>query len=57
MTEISLDTALKLILVYGDERNPDLQAYIYGVNVVLCNVKPAHQENYLKIAKNKLRER
>lgn len=55
MTEISLDTALKLIPIYGDERNLDLQAYIDGVSFVLTNVKPTEQNNYLKIAKIRLR--
>lgn len=55
MTEISLDTALKLIPVYGDDRNSDLQAYIDGVSFVLNNVKPAEQNSYLKIAKIRLR--
>lgn len=55
MTEISLDTALKLIPVYGDDRNSDLQAYIDGVSFVLTNVKPTEQSSYLKIAKIRLR--
>lgn len=55
MTEISLDTALQLIPVYGDDRNSDLQAYIDGVSFVLSNVKPVEQNNYLKIAKIRLR--
>lgn len=55
MAEISLDTALKLIPVYGDDRNLDLQAYIDGVSFVLSNVKTTEQNTYLKIAKIRLR--
>lgn len=55
MAEINFDTALKLIPVYGDDRNSDLQAYIDGVAFVLNHVKPAEQDNYLSIAKIRLR--
>lgn len=55
MSEITLDTALKLIPIYGDDRNSDLQAYIDGVNFVLSNVKSTEQDSYLQIAKIRLR--
>lgn len=55
MSEITLDTALKLIPIYGDDKNLDLQAYIDGVNFVLSNVKSTEQDNYLRIAKIRLR--
>lgn len=55
MTEMSLETALKLIPIYGDDRNLDLQSYIDGVGFVLSNVTIAEQSNYLKIAKLRLR--
>ena len=52
---MKLDTALQLIPVYGDEKNVDLQAYIDGVSFVLQNVKPDEHNNYLQIAKIRLR--
>lgn len=55
MSDISLDTALKLIPIYGDDRNLDLQSYIDGVSFVLSNVTATEHSNYLKIAKIRLR--
>ena len=55
MSLVKLDTALQLIPIYGDEKNVDLQAYIDGVSFVLQNVKPEEHNNYLQIAKIRLR--
>lgn len=55
MLEISLDVALKLIPIYGDDRSLDLQLYTDGLSSVLSNVKATEQNNYLKIAKIRLR--
>lgn len=55
MSLIKLDTALQLIPEYGDDKNTDLQSYIDGVNFVLQNAKTEEYNNYLHVAKIRLK--
>ena len=55
MSLIKLDTALQLIPEYGDDKNTDLQSYIDGINFVLQNVKTEEYNNYLHVAKIRLK--
>lgn len=52
---MDFETAVKLIPLYGDGRNDDLQAYIDAVGFVTANCKDDEKKKYLEIAKIRLR--
>lgn len=52
---MDFDTAVKLIPLYGDARNDDLQAYIDAVAFVIENCESTDKKKYLSIAKIRLR--
>lgn len=49
------ETAVKLIPLYGDGRNDDLQAYLDAVSFVIENSDDSEKSKYLQIAKIRLR--
>lgn len=52
---MDFETAVKLIPLYGDARNDDLQAYIDAVSFVVDNCESSDKKKYLSIAKIRLR--
>lgn len=52
---MDFETAVKLIPLYGDGKNEDLQAYIDAVTFLIDNCDDRDKEKYLKIAKIRLR--
>ncbi|KAG8259200.1 hypothetical protein J6590_014671 [Homalodisca vitripennis] len=52
---MNLETAVKLISLYGDSKNDDLNSYVDTVTFVLKNCEASEQKQYLEIAKIRLR--
>lgn len=52
---MDFETAVKLIPLYGDAKNDDLQAYIDAVSFVIDNCEASDKKKYLSIAKIRLR--
>lgn len=52
---MDFETAIKLIPLYGDSKNDDLNAYVDAVTFVNENIKEEDKKKYLQIAKLQLR--